>query len=146
MGGFYCDGRGSHERYQQACTHRLCWQRTKGNPLKHGLVANIALATTDTWRKGTGTNETRTEWHRVVIYGKLVDVIQQYVVKGSQLYIEGKLKSRNWQNQQGQTQYATEVIVDRDGTMQMLGSATNKEKPEEIGDDDASVSHVPPSL
>jgi len=75
----------------------------------------------------------------------LVDVIQQYVVKGSQLYIEGKLKSRNWQNQQGQTQYATEVIVDRDATMQMLGSATNKEKPEEIGGDGASVSHVSPS-
>ena len=72
-------------------------------------------------------------------------MIQQYVVKGSQLYIEGKLKSRNWQNQQGQTQYITEVVVDRDGTMQMLGSATNKEKPEEIGDTDVSVSHVSPS-
>jgi len=75
----------------------------------------------------------------------LGDVIQQYVVKGSQLYIEDKLKSRNWQNQQGQTQYITEVVVDRDGTMQMLGSATNKEKPEEIGDTDVSVNQISPS-
>ena len=72
-------------------------------------------------------------------------MIQQYVVKGSLLYIEGKLKSRNWQNQQGQTQYITEVVVDRDGTMQMLGSATNKEKPEEIGDTDMSVNQISPS-
>ena len=112
-------------------------------PLKTGSVANIVLATTDAWRnRQTGTNETRTEWHRVVIYGNLVDVVQQYVSKGSQLYLEGKLKTRSWQNQQGQTQYITEIIIDRDGAMQMLGSATNKEKPEEIGNTDASVNHI----
>jgi single-strand DNA-binding protein len=115
-------------------------------PLKHGSVASLALATTEAWRnKQTGTNETRTEWHRVVLYGNLVDVVQQYVSKGSQLYLEGKLKTRSWQNQQGQTQYTTEIIIDRDGTMQMLGSTTNKEKPEEIGKTDTSVNHISPS-
>jgi single-strand DNA-binding protein len=115
-------------------------------PLKHGSVASIALATTDTWRNSqTGTNETRTEWHRVAIYGNLVDVVQQYVARGSHLYIEGKLKTRSWHNQQGQTQYITEIIIDRDGTMQMLGSVTNKEKVEQIGNTDASVNHISPS-
>ena len=115
-------------------------------PLKHGSVANIALATTETWRnRQTGTNETRTEWHRVVIYGNLVDVVQQYVTKGSHIYIEGKLKTRSWQNQQGQTQYITEIIIDRDGTMQMLGSVTNKGTPGEIGNPDAALNHKSPS-
>jgi single-strand DNA-binding protein len=114
--------------------------------LKHGYVANIALATTETWRnRQTGTNETRTEWHRVVIYGKLVDIVAQYFRKGSQLYVEGKLKTRSWQNQQGQTQYTTEIIIDRDGTMQMLGSVTNKGKPEEISNTGAALNPKSPS-
>ena len=115
-------------------------------PFNVGSVANIALATTETWRnRQTGTNESKTESHRVVIYGNLVDVVHQYVVKGSQLYIEGKLKTRSWQNQQGQTQYITEIIVDRDGTMQILGPVTNREKTEEIGSTDAAPNHKSPS-
>ena len=115
-------------------------------PLNIGSVANVALATTQTWRnRQTGTNESRTEWHRVVIYGNLVEVVQQYLTKGSQVYLEGKLKTRNWQNQQGQTQYITEIIIDRDGTMQMLGSVTNKETSGEMGANDASAKPKAPS-
>ena len=88
-----------------------------------GAVTNITLATSDTWRdKQTGEQKERTEWHRVVFMGKLAEVAGEYLKKGSQVYVEGKLQTRKWQDQSGQERYTTEVLVDSfTGVMQMLG-------------------------
>ncbi|MGY0617215.1 single-stranded DNA-binding protein [Vibrio sp. FJH11] len=88
-----------------------------------GAVANITIATSDSWRdKATGEQREKTEWHRVVLFGKLAEVAGEYLRKGSQVYIEGQLQTRKWQNQQGQDQYTTEVVVQGfNGVMQMLG-------------------------
>ncbi|ECA1950132.1 single-stranded DNA-binding protein [Salmonella enterica subsp. enterica serovar Virchow] len=89
-----------------------------------GAVANLSLATSDTWRdKSTGEQKERTEWHRVVLYGKLAEVASEYLRKGSQVYIEGELRTRKWTDQGGQERYTTEVVVSQQGTMQMLGRA-----------------------
>ncbi|MBO1520403.1 single-stranded DNA-binding protein [Oceanisphaera pacifica] len=85
-------------------------------------VANITLATSETWRdKQSGEQRERTEWHRVVFFGKLAEIVGEYQRKGSQIYIEGRLQTRKWQDQSGQDRYTTEVVVDMGGTMQMLG-------------------------
>ncbi|MBV8248038.1 MAG: single-stranded DNA-binding protein [Comamonas sp.] len=84
-------------------------------------VANVTIATTDRWRdKNTGENREATEWHRVVFNGKLAEIVGQYLRKGSQVYVEGSLRTRKWTDQAtGQERYATEIRAD---TMQMLGS------------------------
>ncbi|ATG75268.1 single-stranded DNA-binding protein [Zobellella denitrificans] len=85
-------------------------------------VANITLATSETWRdKQTGEQKERTEWHRVVFFGKLAEIAGEYLRKGSQVYVEGRLQTRKWQDQGGQDRYTTEVVVDMGGVMQMLG-------------------------
>jgi len=82
-------------------------------------VANFSLATTDRWKdKNTGENKDATEWHKIVIFGKLGEVVKQYVRKGSQLYLEGKLRTRKYQDKSGQDKYTTEIHCDQ---MQMLG-------------------------
>jgi len=87
-----------------------------------GAVANITLATSESWRdRQTGENKEITEWHRVVLFGKLAEVAGEYLRKGSQVYIEGQLRTRKWQDQGGQDRYTTEVVVNVGGTMQMLG-------------------------
>jgi len=87
-----------------------------------GAVTNITLATSESWKdKQTGENKEVTEWHRVVLFGKLAEVAGEYLRKGSQIYIEGQLKTRKWQDQSGQDRYTTEVVVNVGGTMQMLG-------------------------
>jgi len=87
-----------------------------------GAVANITLATSESWRdKQTGENKEITEWHRVVLFGKLAEVAGEYLRKGSQVYIEGQLRTRKWQDQGGQERYTTEVLVNVGGVMQMLG-------------------------
>jgi len=89
-----------------------------------GAVANITVATSDTWKdKQTGEQKEKTEWHRISIFGKLAEIAGEYLKKGSKVYIEGALQTRKWQNQQGQDQYTTEVVVQGfNGTMQMLDS------------------------
>ncbi|WP_210453497.1 single-stranded DNA-binding protein [Pantoea ananatis] len=87
-----------------------------------GAVANITLATSESWRdKQTGEIKEITEWHRVVLFGKLAEVAGEYLRKGSQVYIEGQLRTRKWQDQGGQERYTTEVLVNVGGVMQMLG-------------------------
>ncbi|MEN4769961.1 single-stranded DNA-binding protein [Duffyella gerundensis] len=87
-----------------------------------GAVANITLATSESWRdKQTGETKEKTEWHRVVLFGKLAEVAGEYLRKGSQVYIEGALQTRKWTDQSGQEKYTTEVVVNVGGTMQMLG-------------------------
>ena len=83
-------------------------------------VANVTIATTDRWRdKNSGENREATEWHRVMFTGKLAEIVGQYLRKGSQVYVEGSLRTRKWTDQQGQERYTTEIRADQ---MQMLGS------------------------
>ncbi len=86
-------------------------------------VANVSVATSDSWKdKNTGEQRERTEWHRVVFFGKLAEIVGQYLKKGSKIYVEGRLQTRKWQGQDGQDRYTTEVVVDQSGSMQMLDS------------------------
>ncbi|MGC2866823.1 MULTISPECIES: single-stranded DNA-binding protein [Proteus] len=86
-------------------------------------VTNITLATSDSWKdKQSGETKERVEWHRVVIFGKLAEIAGEYLRKGSQVYIEGQLQTRKWQDQNGQDRYSTEVVVNINGSMQMLGN------------------------
>ena len=87
-------------------------------------VANITVATSEDWKdKQTGEAKSKTEWHRVSIFGKLAEIAGEYLKKGSKVYIEGKLQTRKWTNQQGQDQYTTEIVLQGyGGVMQMLDS------------------------
>ena len=87
-----------------------------------GAVANITLATSESWRdKASGEMKEQTEWHRVVLFGKLAEVAGEYLRKGAQVYIEGQLRTRKWTDQAGVEKYTTEIVVNVGGTMQMLG-------------------------
>ncbi|WP_158771976.1 single-stranded DNA-binding protein [Paraglaciecola sp. L1A13] len=81
-------------------------------------VANLSIATSESWKDQQGQMQERTEWHRLTMYRRLAEVAGEYLRKGSQIYVEGKLQTRKWQDQQGQDKYTTEIIVDQ---MQMLG-------------------------
>lgn len=81
-------------------------------------VTNISIATSESWKDQSGQPQERTEWHRVVMFRKLAEIAGQYLRKGSQVYIEGKLQTRKWQDQSGQDRYTTEIVADN---MQMLG-------------------------
>ena len=89
-------------------------------------VASFTIATNETWKDQQGQQQTRTEWHRVVIFGGLTQIVESYLDKGSKIYIEGQLRTRKWQNQQGQDQYTTEVVLTQfNGSLQMLDSNPN---------------------
>jgi single-strand DNA-binding protein len=82
-------------------------------------VANLRVATSESWRdKQTGEQQERTEWHRVALFGRLAEVAGEYLRKGSQVYIEGSLRTRKWQDKQGNERYSTEIVGN---DMQMLG-------------------------
>ena len=84
-------------------------------------MANLQVATSESWRdKQTGEMREQTEWHRVVLFGKLAEVAGEYLRKGAQVYIEGQLRTRSWEDN-GITRYVTEILVKTTGTMQMLG-------------------------
>ncbi|HIE9152639.1 TPA: single-stranded DNA-binding protein [Klebsiella variicola subsp. variicola] len=84
--------------------------------------ANLTVATSEQWRdKQTGEQKEQTEWHRVVISGKLAEIAGEYLRKGSEVYLEGKLRTRKWTDQNGVDKYTTEIQVGINGTMQMLG-------------------------
>jgi single-strand DNA-binding protein len=85
-----------------------------------GAVANLALATSEVWKdKNTGEQQEKTEWHRVVLFRRLAEIAGEYLKKGSKVYIEGKLQTRKWQDNQGQDRYTTEIIGNE---LQMLDS------------------------
>ena len=89
-------------------------------------VANITLATSESWKdKTTGEKQERTEWHRVTFYDKLAEIVGKYLVKGSSIYVEGKLQTRKWQDKEGKERYTTEIVAH---DMTMLGGkgATSK--------------------
>src|SRR5450755_2578429 len=82
-------------------------------------VTNIRLATTDTWKDKAGEKQEKTEWHSVVFFGRQAEIAGEYLKKGRQVYVEGRLQTRKWQDKEGQDRYTTEIIAD---VMQMLGS------------------------
>ena len=82
-------------------------------------ITNISVATTDTWKDKQGEKQEKTEWHRVAFFGRLAEIAGEYLKKGSQVYVEGRLQTRKWQDKDGQDRYTTEIVADR---MQMLGS------------------------
>jgi single-strand DNA-binding protein len=98
-------------------------------------ITTISVATSESWKdKSSGDKQEKTEWHRVVFFGKLAEIAGEYLKKGSQAYIEGKLQTRKWQDKQGQDRYTTEIVVDGfNGVMQMLGSKAegNQAKPQQ---------------
>lgn len=85
-------------------------------------VANLSLATGESWKNKQGKKQEKTEWHRIVIFGKLAEIAGKYLRKGSQVYIEGKLQTRKWQDSDGNDRYTTEIAINGfNGSMQMLG-------------------------
>ncbi|MEI8030741.1 MAG: single-stranded DNA-binding protein [Comamonadaceae bacterium] len=97
-------------------------------------VANVTIATTDKWKdKQTNEMKEATEWHRIVFNGRLAEIVEQYLRKGAQIYVEGSLRTRKWTDKDGQEKYTTEVRADQ---MQMLGSRQGMSGP--AADDDGS--------
>jgi single-strand DNA-binding protein len=84
-----------------------------------GAITNISVATTEKWKDKNGEMQEKTEWHRVAFFGKLAEIAGEYLKKGSQVYVEGRLQTRKWQDKDGQDKYMTEIVANQ---MQMLGS------------------------
>lgn len=96
-----------------------------------GAVTTVSIATSETWKdKQTGQQQERTEWHRVVFFNRLAEIVGEYVKKGSKLYVEGSLRTRKWQDKAGQDRYTTEIVASE---MQMLDSQNNSSRPPDIG-------------
>ncbi|HHE9458617.1 single-stranded DNA-binding protein [Haemophilus influenzae] len=111
-------------------------------------VANISVATSEAWTdKNTGERREVTEWHRIVFYRKLAEICGQYLKKGAQVYIEGRLRTRKWQDQNGQDRYTTEIQGD---VMQMLGtrpqSVDGANNPQPMPQQDASANAFDDSI
>ena len=100
-------------------------------------IATLNIATSETWRdKQTGEEKSKTEWHRVIIFGKLAEIAEQYLKKGAQVYVEGQLQTRKWQDQQGVDRYTTEIIVQGfNGTLQMIGGRQEQGQQSNQGND-----------
>jgi len=103
-------------------------------------IANLSIATSESWTdKNTNQKEEKTEWHRVSLFGKLAEIAGQYLDKGSKVYVEGKLQTRKWQDQNGQDRYTTEVVVSGfNGILQML------DRRNDSNSGTSSVGTVPP--
>ena len=84
-----------------------------------GAITNISIATTDVWKDKAGEKQERTEWHRVAFFGRLAEIAGEYLKKGSQVYIEGRLQTRNWQDKEGEDGYTREIVANE---MKMRGS------------------------
>ncbi len=101
-------------------------------------VARLSLATSESWNDKQGQKQERTEWHRVVVWGKLAELCGRYLSKGRQVYVEGRLQTRSWEDQQGQKRYSTEVVA---GTVQFLGAGGASAGPAERHSDNEISSH-----
>ena len=90
-------------------------------------IVNISVATSEKWTDKQGNKQEHTEWHRVVLYNRLAEIAAQYLAKGSKVYIEGKLKTRKWQDKEGKDRYTTEIVANQ---MQMLDSRGQQSTPQ----------------
>jgi single-strand DNA-binding protein len=98
-------------------------------------VANVTIATSDSWKdKTSGEKQERTEWHRIVFFGRLAEIAGEYLKKGAQIYVEGRLQTRKWQDKDGHDRYTTEIVANE---MQMLGSRGGAGMPSEPAMDSA---------
>jgi len=93
-------------------------------------VANLRIATTERWTDKSGQKQEATEWHRVVVWGKQAEIVGQYLTKGRQVYVEGRIRTRQWQDQQGQKRFTTEIVAQN---VQMLGGRGERAPGEEMG-------------
>lgn len=101
-------------------------------------VANFTLATSETYKDRTsGERKTQTEWHNIVLWRGLAEVAEKYLKKGSQVYVEGKLRTRSWEDKEGNTRYTTEIVGD---SMTMLGRREDSDSPAQSGSDNKAVS------
>ena len=100
-----------------------------------GQVTNVRLATSESWKdKNTGQMQERTEWHRVVFFGRLAEIAAEYLRKGSKVYVEGSIRTRKWQDKEGRDQYTTEIVA---GEMQMLdGKRESEVAPQAVAPDE----------
>jgi len=93
-------------------------------------VANFSLATSEKWKNKEGEQQEQTEWHNIAVFGKLAEIVEKYVKKGQQLYVEGKIKTRSWDDSDGNKKYMTEVVLNGFGdTLQMIGKKETQEEP-----------------
>jgi single-strand DNA-binding protein len=97
-------------------------------------VANLRIATSETWNDANGQKQERTEWHRVVAWGKLAEIAKEYMTKGRQVYVEGRLQTRSWDDREGNKRYTTEVRADQ---MIMLGTRGDGGSARDVGPDSA---------
>jgi len=93
------------------------------NVSANSTVARLSVATSENWTDRDGKKQERTEWHRIVVWGKLAELCGKYLTKGRQVYVEGRLQTRSWEDPQGQKRYSTEVVAN---TVQFLGGASNE--------------------
>lgn len=106
-----------------------------------GAVATISVATNESWKdKQTGEMQERTEWHRIVMFGKLAEIAAQYLKKGSQAYLEGRIQTRKWQDNEGKDRYSTEIVANE---MQMLGGRPGGGSNESSGQQQSSGQQRP---
>jgi len=108
-------------------------------------ITNIRIATTDRWKdKGSGEMKEATEWHRIAFFGRLAEIAGQYLKKGSQVYVEGRIRTRKWQDKDGQDRYSTEIVAD---AMQLLGKreGMGDAPPREPGEAPAAGSSAKPA-
>ena len=106
-------------------------------PAKAGdtAIANLAIATNERWKDKAGEPQKRTEWHRVVLFGRAAEVAAEYLRKGALVYVEGRLQTRKWQDDSGSDRYTTEIVAER---MKMLGGKAGPRPDGQPGDDSAS--------
>ena len=107
---------------------------------KAGNIVNLVMATSEKYTDKSGQKQENTEWHNLVVFGKLADVVAKYVKKGDKLYVEGSITTRKWEDKEGNTRYNTEIKV-RDLTM--LGGGEKKAQPVAAGIDDDDQSDLP---
>ena len=99
-------------------------------------IANFSVATTDSWKDKNGQKQERTEWHRISMFGKLAEIAGEYLKKGSSVYVEGRLQTREWTDKEGVARKTTEIVADR---MQMLGGRSTGGNTYEVMEDDAGA-------
>ena len=109
-------------------------------------VCNISLATSENWKDHDGNTQSRTEWHRIVVWGRLAELCKDYLKKGRQVYIEGRLQTRSWDDKEGKKRYTTEIVAN---TIQFLGTAPDKSDHTTTDSgveyvNDAPINNVPP--
>ncbi|MBI2312400.1 MAG: single-stranded DNA-binding protein [Betaproteobacteria bacterium] len=103
-------------------------------------VTNIRIATTDTWKDKNGEKQEHTEWHRIAFFGKLAEIAGEYLKKGSPVYVEGRIRTRKWQDKEGQDRYSTEIVADR---MQLLGSRSGGSSFEVVEKEEVTAGAAP---